>query len=71
MPGEATVLGLQTHSIFRGCRLHGGLKPVVARELAHHDIDEIIAYYLGQSEQIPDTIAAIYRWKKLVHVNRQ
>ncbi len=25
------------------------VKPVVARELASHDIDEIIAYYLGES----------------------
>lgn len=24
------------------------VKPVVARELVHHDIDEIIAYYLGE-----------------------
>ncbi|MDD2811356.1 type II toxin-antitoxin system RelE/ParE family toxin [Rhodoferax sp.] len=27
------------------------VKPVVARELANHDIDEIIAYYLGESAE--------------------
>lgn len=27
------------------------VKPVVARELATHDIDEIIAYYLGKSAE--------------------
>jgi len=27
------------------------IKPVIARALANHDIDEIIAYYLGESSQ--------------------
>ena len=27
------------------------VKPVVARELAHHDIDEITAHYLGESAE--------------------
>lgn len=27
------------------------VKPIVARELAHHDVDEIIAFYLGESAE--------------------